>query len=359
MKKKIYYIVYPIIQIVMSIITFIFANRLAKQQVDAVVETLAELPEEISSNFLKLFDVEQLSLSFRLCSVIAIVLGIILLILAIKNRLVEKKGLTIGLLIPSMLLVNNVLLALGAIELILIATTPVDTLPKEKKAKYKIERLEPIKLTSKDYLLGIILVILYATQFGASYVFHSSLALIIYEVFFRIAVLALALYTFNKRLKRDVSSFKKNIGAHIGYAFKWWGIMLGLSFIAAFVRILLGGNTVTANQDALNSMAIWYLIPMTIIWAPIVEEAIFRGVLRRFVKNDIAFIALSAIIFGLLHTVGSEATLYAVFVQSLQYMVMGGVFAYVYTKTNNICINMTMHAIQNSLGMIFIILMSL
>ena len=45
------------------------------------------------------------------------------------------------------------------------------------------------------------------------------------------------------------------------------------------------------------------------------------------------------------------------FVQSLQYMVMGGVMAYTYTKTNNIFVNMGIHCVQNTLGVILMLFM--
>ena len=40
-------------------------------------------------------------------------------------------------------------------------------------------------------------------------------------------------------------------------------------------------------------------------------------------------------------------------------MVMGGVTARVYTKTNNICVNMGVHCVQNTFGVVMMILMSL
>ena len=71
------------------------------------------------------------------------------------------------------------------------------------------------------------------------------------------------------------------------------------------------------------------------------------------------FIILSAVLFGLLHTIGTETGIYNILVQSLQYMVMGGVMAHVYTKTNNICVNMGVHCVQNTFGVVMMILMSL
>ena len=66
------------------------------------------------------------------------------------------------------------------------------------------------------------------------------------------------MHSFGKKLKRDFKEFKKNFGSYMGYIFKWWGIMLGLSLVAAVIRMVLGGDVETANQAGLNSMPLWY-----------------------------------------------------------------------------------------------------
>ena len=96
----------------------------------------------------------------------------------------------------------------------------------------------------------------------------------------------------------------------------------------------------------------WFIVPAAIIWAPIVEELIFRGSLRRFIKNNKIFIVISAVVFGLLHTI-VEATLTNVLFMAIPYMVIGGFFAYLYAKTENICTNIFSHAFFNTIATIF------
>ena len=120
----------------------------------------------------------------------------------------------------------------------------------------------------------------------------------------------------------------------------------------------LGAKAESGNQEALKTLPLWYLIPSAIIFAPIVEEAVFRGSLRRFIKNDVAFIIVSALTFGLLHTFLSEEGLYSIIVQSINYVAMGGALAYSYTKTNNIYTSMMVHAFQNTFGVLMIIFQS-
>ena len=133
-----------------------------------------------------------------------------------------------------------------------------------------------------------------------------------------------------------------------------WGVMLLASLGAAILVMLLNGNTQSANQEALTTLPLWFMIPAACIWAPVVEEAIFRGVIRRFISNDVIFVIVSSVTFGLLHTIGQEATLYLTIVQSLQYIAMGAVMAIVYVKSNNITTNMGVHCIQNTISTILI-----
>lgn len=103
----------------------------------------------------------------------------------------------------------------------------------------------------------------------------------------------------------------------------------------------------------LESMPQWFVIPAAVLWAPIVEELIFRGSLRRFIKNEKLFMVISAVIFGLMHTM-VEATLINVFVMAIPYMILGSFFAYVYVKTDNICNSILAHAFQNAVGMFLV-----
>ena len=355
MKKKIYLIISAIVQIAISIYSMVFVDKIAAEQVKAIGEMLEMMPKDMQKMMADIYTVETMSSSIMVTAIATLVIGAILLWLFARDRVSVKKGLAIGLLIATLVLgLNDIVLVLSAISLIFVATTPKSEKKKEKK---EIKKLRELKITGKDRLWVVVLVLAYATQFIIPSFINSRTAAIIFDVLFNLLIFSLVLYVFRKRLSRDLKAFKENFGSYIGYVFKWWGLMLLMSLGAAIVRLILGGEVETANQAALNSMPIWYVGPLAIIWAPFVEEGIFRGGLRRFVKNDKLFIVLSAILFGLLHTIGTETGIYNMFIQSLQYMVMGGVMAYTYSKTNNIFVNMGIHCVQNTLGVILMLFM--
>lgn len=357
MKKKIYLICYAVVQMAISIYMMVFANSIATTQLETMNDTFSVFPEEIQSMLSEMYSLETLKSSVWLTAIAGVILGAILLWIFIKNKVPTKKGLTIGLTVASLLIFGSgIVLIMSAIALVVIASIQKVEVSKEKK---KIEKLEVLKENNKDLLWVVVLVLAYCTQFVIPNFIGNAVLAVVFDVLYNILVFALVIYIFRKRFKRDIKAFKENKGAYIGYIFKWWGIMLGLSFVAALIRIILGGAAETANQSTLNSLPLWYVGPLAVIWAPVVEEGIFRGGLRRFVKNDKLFIVLSALIFGLLHTVGSEVGIYNMLIQSLQYMVMGGIMAYTYTKTNNILVNMGIHCVQNTLGVILMVVMNL
>lgn len=356
MKKKIYLIIYAIAQIALSIYSIVFVDKLAAEQVKAIGELLEMMPKDMQSMMSEVYTLETMQSSLMFTAIASLVIGVILLWIFARDRFSVKKGLSIGLIIASLVLgLNDIVLILAVIALICVATTP--KAEKKVKEKKEIKKLRELKVTGKDRLWVVVLVLAYATQFVIPNFFDSLTAAIIFDITFNILIFALVLYVFRKRLSRDLKAFKENFGSYVGYIFKWWGIMLLLSLGAAIIRIILGGDMETANQATLNSMPLWYVGPLAALWAPFVEEGIFRGGLRRFVKNDKLFIVLSAVLFGLLHTISTEVGIYNMLVQSLQYMAMGGVMAYVYTKTNNIFVNMGVHCVQNTLAVILMLFM--
>ena len=365
MKKKVYLICYAIFQFILGACYFIFSKGLASNYIDMLDELLVSIPEEFKTVLSELLNVESLSGSYKLIGVSGAIVALVLLYFVLRYKVSEKKGAMLGLTITLLLLFSDVIFALAfsIVAIIMIAKTPKEEVVGEKKEitevkeKKEIQRLRPLKVTSKDLLLTVIFTGLYFTQFFLPSLISDVIVSLIAEVLYYVIVFGFGIYVYSKRIKRDGEAFKKNIGTYLKYALKMWGIMFLLSYAAVILRLVLGGDVVTANQAGLNEMPIWYVGPLAIIWAPFIEELLFRIGLRRFVKNDIIYIALSAIIFGLLHTFSSETGLYNIIVQSLQYMVMGGVMAYAYNKTNNMFVNISIHAFQNTLGVLLMLFM--
>lgn len=354
MKKKIYYIIYTIIQIVFGIYGFLAAKNIATIQLENM--NLSKIPKEL----VDLYSVETLTSSYRFLMIISILIGVILLVMVLKNKKLEKKGVTVGLLIASIFTSLDIVVLLAIVTLFIVFTDKGNVAEKGKMAKKEKKDLPSVPLvkeTKKDYIAGIILILAYFGQLlFVPLIYRVTNNSIFSTIFYELIILFVTVWAFKDIYKRDFRYLKDNFSDYVKKAFKYWGIMLLFVLVAGVIQVMLGVGSESANQEALKTLPFWYLIPSVIIYAPIVEETLFRGVFRRFIKNDIVFIIISGVAFGLLHTFLSEEGLYNIIVHSLNYAAMGTVLAYAYVKTDNIYTSMMVHAIQNTFGMIFIII---
>lgn len=349
-KRKGFFIGVAIFQIIGNVLCWFNVNTLANEYLKTLKEQVETMGPDIGVELDKIFNLGFATNYVIFASGICTMIGIALLLVAMNERIERKKGLAIFLLIMMLLFtVSN--LATNASIIGLVAILCMKSKKKEIKTE-PIDKLDEIKITNKDKLLSILLVAVYCSQFFID-VFSDKVR--IYAVIgYYLVTFALCLYVFRDRYKRDFFFLKNDFSRYIKYIFKMWGVMLLASLGAAILVMLLNGNTQSANQEALTTLPVWFMIPAACIWAPVVEEAIFRGVLRRFISNDVIFVIVSSVTFGLLHTIGQEATLYLTIVQSLQYIAMGAVMAIVYVKSNNITTNMGVHCIQNTISTILI-----
>ena len=350
-EKKGFFAGMAIFQILGNIFCWFRVNGLAKEYLDVLKADLESFGPEMAIELEKIFTLDFATNYVIFASGICAMIGVALLTMVFNGNFIKKKGLSIFLIVMIILFsVSNLATKISYIGLFALLLTKVEK--KEKKKKESIEQVEVIQLTKKDLLLSILLVVVYFSQFFID-VFSEKVR--IYAVIgYYLITFGLCLYTFWDHYKRCFKSLKSNFKIYIKYIFKMWGVMLLASLGAAFIVMALNGNTQSANQEALNTMPLWFMIPVACIWAPVVEEAIFRGVIRRFISNDVVFVIVSSVTFGLLHTVGQEATLYLTIVQSLQYMAMGAVMAIAYVKSNNIMTNMGVHCIQNTFSTIML-----
>lgn len=362
MKKKVSLIMLSIVQIIVNVYLLLRIDVEAKGMLESLKDAFSELPKESIETFMEVLTLDFVKNLLTVGCVVTILITLAFLVLVCFNRVSKKKSLAICLLVGTLFFGESTLgMILSVVSLLIVIATKNDAEEKQKKKeKNEIKRLRDLKVTNKEFGLGILLLVVYFSQFVMPYVPMSDLGYIIGVISFHIIVFVLAIMSFAKRFKRDFGALKDNFGTYFKYILKMWGMMLLLSLIAGVVRTFLGGDTVSANQEALNNSDLLITVPLVIIWAPIVEETIFRGLLRRFIpNNDKLFIIVSAVVFGLMHTIGQEVDVYNTIVQSLQYAVMGGTMAYTYVKSNNICTNIGVHFCQNTMAAILMVLMSL
>lgn len=173
-------------------------------------------------------------------------------------------------------------------------------------------------------------------------------------IFIYASLIAGTLIIFWPRLRRDFTEVRKNPDGYARWFFPRAGIIYLIYFLVAFVSILLSGKQST-NQEAITSLPLWIMAPMACLYAPLVEEAVFRGALRRFIRNDIIYIIISGLAFGLIHVIDESSLLEAITL-SLPYCVMGAGMAYLYSQSGNLFTDMTYHFLHNFIAVMLLAL---
>ena len=155
---------------------------------------------------------------------------------------------------------------------------------------------------------------------------------------------------YRKTLLKDITLYIKYFIKNISTGTKYWIIGLCIMMLSNIIisYYFPGGS---ANEEAVQNIIKQvpiYMIFSTIIYAPFVEELIFRKSIRDIIDNDYLYIIISGLTFGLLHVIFSFNTWYD-FLYVIPYGALGGAFSYILTKKNNIFIPITFHVLHNSI----------
>ena len=159
-----------------------------------------------------------------------------------------------------------------------------------------------------------------------------------------------------KELKRDFIAFKNNFKLYLSNMLPRFGIILIFYMISNFSLTVLVSDIAT-NQAIISQWPIYISAFIAIIIAPFTEELMFRGFMKKFIKNDILFILLSSLIFGALHVTVANSIPQLLFV--IPYSILGFAFSLNYVKTRNIVSNIVLHSIWNSIAIIALIISKL
>lgn len=172
----------------------------------------------------------------------------------------------------------------------------------------------------------------------------------IYLFVIDIIYLVSLVFIYRKELKEDFKDFKEN-GA--GYIFKYAPLyLLGviLMGITNALLVKVTGMEMSTNEQNVRTLIKYYTLYMSfssVMYAPIVEELIFRKSIKNLFNDNVLFVLMSGLIFGLIHVVGTGNEGINEILMGIPYIIMGLDFAYIYAKTKNIFTTMTLHSIHN------------
>jgi membrane protease YdiL (CAAX protease family) len=169
--------------------------------------------------------------------------------------------------------------------------------------------------------------------------------------------------------RREVINDLKKFGSNKGRWFiKYIGIFLISVLVMGILNIILSKVThqeISNNEDLVRKMIKSlpiYMTFSTVMYAPFIEELLFRKGIRKIINgNDrytkIAYIIISATIFGLLHVITLDAS-FNDLLMGIPYMVVGLSLAYIYIKTDdNLFGSMQFHLMHNLILLILQLMM--
>lgn len=174
---------------------------------------------------------------------------------------------------------------------------------------------------------------------------------IIYLIAYSALTGAIIVFIYNKRLSADFETFKKNSKDYFSKYIKYWFLALGIMMISNLFINLLVSNDLPSNEQAIRdifSISPLYIFFSAVIYAPIVEELVFRQSMKNIFSNKYVFIILSGLFFGGMHVFNDFQNITDL-LYIIPYSTPGIIFAYMLQKSNNIFVPISFHFIHNGI----------
>ena len=206
--------------------------------------------------------------------------------------------------------------------------------------RYFVDDTPKIKLkySSKDWIKILIFIAIYFSPVLLRVInVKSKNSLKVIEVLYYVAaLLAAELVICRERLKNFRCFKKRNDSYMILIELSCISCLLIQFVISAISRLFVSG--VSVNQAAITRMPLMSQLVLAIIYAPVVEEVLFRYVIRRVIRKERLYILVSGLVFGMVHilsSIGSRSNL-EIIVYALPHIGVGLHQGYIYASTNSI-----------------------
>lgn len=166
---------------------------------------------------------------------------------------------------------------------------------------------------------------------------------------------------YRKDILKGFKDLKEKHAKPLGEGFNIWFIGL---MIMVFSNVVISwfnqGNTST-NEESIRLLLSSFPLLMSLsvaIISPCIEELVFRKSFREIFKNKWVYLCTSGIIFGALHVILSPINSFVDYLYLIPYCSMGFAFSYMYYKTDNIMVPITLHIAHNTLNVISTLLLA-
>lgn len=179
-------------------------------------------------------------------------------------------------------------------------------------------------------------------------------------IYLGLAIIFILIY--KKSLKENIQNFKKNYKNILKSTLKYWALGLAIMIVSSLVISLF--NIPTSDNQNTN-IELFKQAPIiqsicAIIFAPIIEELVFRHSFRNFTNKPIVFALTTGLIFGFVHITSSITSIkdLIMFVHLIPYSAVGIALGYAYKKNkDNIIGTMIIHSMHNIIAVIEILVL--
>lgn len=166
-------------------------------------------------------------------------------------------------------------------------------------------------------------------------------------------------FIYHKSINKDIKNYFKKFGINFETSFKYYFLGLIIMLVSNVIITLFFKEANAGNEEqvreAINNLPL-YMIFSVSIYAPFVEEIIFRKSIKEIIpgKNIITkylYILTSGLIFAGMHLLG-QITNPLDYLFLIPYGALGVAFAALYHKTDNIFSTIIMHSLHNTVTII-------
>ena len=255
------------------------------------------------------------------------------------------------------LLIGNIFnIIFGIVNIVILTrrTNDIEEEPKEKKELPILEDITKYKWYVYLMIFAFLFILCYTPLSDYFPIPDTKTSKIIAVVTLYIIQLILLVIPMWNELKRDFIVFKNNFKLYLGKMLPQFGVIAIFYLISSFSVMFLATN-ISTNQAIISNWPIYITAFVAILVAPIIEELMFRGFIRKFIKNDILFVLISSFVFGGLHVTSADSL--QQFLYIIPYSILGLAFSLNYVKTKNIASNIFLHSAWNSIAVIGMILL--
>lgn len=179
----------------------------------------------------------------------------------------------------------------------------------------------------------------------------SSITYYLLMIFSYICLIGIGLLLYGKDLKKEWQNFKNNKGDNIDTAIKYYFIGLGIMILSNILInsfLKLGNSQNEVRVQGMIKSSPWLMLICAGLFAPIVEEILFRKTFKNVFKKKYLYIFISGFVFGLLHIIGYKLKTPLELLYIIPYGALGLFFALMDYETDSTYPSIFMHIFHNT-----------